>query len=494
MNHSLSDIEFSGVCEVIASNMGLHFPIDRRDMVSRSLAGAARELGFHKIKEFIQWFLTTTLKSDQIEILASYLTISETYFWREPNVFTALSQNALSELVESKKESDKSIRIWCAGCSTGEEAYSIAIALCRTIPRIKDWNITILATDINKTALNKARTGIYGSWSFRNSPSWLKGYYFKKMDINEYEVIPEIKEMVSFSSFNLTNKNYLSSVCKNYKMDVIFCRNVLMYLTKEWAAKVSQNLFNSLSEKGWLVVSSCELSSELFPQYVPVNFPGAVLYRKSKKETSADIIQSKNPQNQIFFNTISSLPPQIEIVNQSVSKKTRHPEMNETVYNTRETTALQEASLNVAAELKKQEKIREDTLKENKNSIRILADQGHLEEALLVCDEAIANDKLAPGLYYLRASILQEQDKSNEAIKSLKQAIYIDPDYVMGHFTLGNLFIRQGIIKNAKRYFNNALELLNTLANDDIPAESEGLSAEYIRGIILNSLQTQKSA
>ena len=79
-------------------------------------------------------------------------------------------------------------------------------------------------------------------------------------------------------------------------------------------------------------------------------------------------------------------------------------------------------------------------LNENKILIRLLADQGHLEEALSICNKAIASYKLAPGLYFLRASILQEMDKGGEAIKSLKQAIYIDPEYIMGHFTLGNLF------------------------------------------------------
>src|SRR5450759_866299 len=214
---------------------------------------------------FIQWLLSATLNKGQIEILASYLTISETYFWREPRVFAAFSQNILAELVASKKERGKSITIWCAGCSTGEEAFSIAIALHRTIPEIKDWKITILATDINTKALSKARKGVYSSWSFRNSPSWLKNSYFKSINNKEYKIIPEIKKMVTFSSFNLTHENFLSSVCKNHKMDIIFCRNVLMYFTSEWAAKVSQNLFHSLSEEGWLVVSSCELSSNLFP-------------------------------------------------------------------------------------------------------------------------------------------------------------------------------------------------------------------------------------
>jgi chemotaxis protein methyltransferase CheR len=470
MNHNLTDIEFYNVRKVITACLGLDFPDDRRVIVSRSLTAAARELGFSQMKEFLDWFLTATLTTDQIEIIASYLTISETYFWREPQVFAAFSQNILPELIAAKLDKDRSITIWCAGCSTGEEAYSIAIALYRTIPDIKNWKISVIATDINFRALEKARRGIYGSWSFRNSPLWIRSRYMKQLNDHEWEIDPEIKEMVSFSNFNLIQESYSGTIFRSIKMDIIFCRNVIMYFTRQWAAKVSQNLFNSLSENGWLVVSSCELSSDLFPQYAPDNFPGAVLYRKGKGKFADYVGQPIEYKKQGYFKSLFSLVPEIIKPDPVISKESKPADSNP----------------------QPRMRTHEDILHEKKNMIRILADNGHLEEALLVCNEAIAVDKLAPGLYYLKASILQEQDKSHEAIKSLRQAIYIDPDYIMGHFTLGNLFARQGIVKSAKRHFKNALELLDTISTDELPSESEGLSAKYIRSIILTSLQMQK--
>lgn len=475
MNRNLTDSELSMVCEVIASNMGLHFPTGNWTLLSRNLALAAREFGFQNMSGFIKWILTATLNKEQMEILAAHLTISETYLWREPQVFTALTDSVLPELINSKKKSEKSIRIWSAGCSTGEESYSIAIALHKTIPKIKDWNITILATDINAKALCKAKTGVYSSGSFRNSPSWLKNSYFKSINSKEYEIIPEIKRMVTFSDFNLTRENYLSTICKNHKMDIIFCRNVLMYFTHEWAGKISQNLFHSILEKGWLIVSSCELSSQLFPKFTPVNFPGAILYRKTKKESTGSCkvhsYEIPEPLKQPFHPLFSGALANDDFQSVQPSSTVSNPsKQHESIVKTPEGS---------------------DTYKII--AIRLLANQGHLVEALSTCNEAIASHKLIPGLYLLRASILQELDISDEAIKSIKQAIYIDPDYIMGHFTLGNLFSRQGNIKNAKRYFNNALELLSTISDDDIFAESEGLSAKHIREIILTSLQTQKS-
>ncbi|MGD0755997.1 MAG: CheR family methyltransferase [Bacteroidales bacterium] len=469
MNRKLTDIELSMVCEVIASRMGLHFPVERWAMLRRNLVPAAREFGFQNIGGFIQWLLSATLNKEQMEILAAHLTISETYFWREPQVFTALTDFILPELIKSKKKGERSIRIWSAGCSTGEEPYSIAIALHKTIPKIKDWNITILATDINPKALDKAEHGIYSTWSFRNSPAWLKSSYFHHKEDLQYEIIPEIRKMVTFTCLSLVE---MSAISSTNTMDIIFCRNVLMYFTKEWVNKISQNLFHTLSEDGWFVVSSSELSSQVFPQFTPVNFPGAVLYRKGKDgSTHSYNIPSDEILEPLSDTALLTTEASTKMVVKAVAKVVAK-------------VAAKEYPQSIV-------KTPEESYTDKIFSIRLLANQGHLEEALSICNEAIASYKLSSGLYFLRASILQELDKSSEAIASLKQAIYIDPEYIMGHFTLGNLFIRQGNAKNAKRYFDNVLDLSGRCANDDILPESEGLSVKYIREIIFANMQTQ---
>jgi chemotaxis protein methyltransferase CheR len=489
MNHKLTDIEFLKVCMVLASNLGLNFTADRRLDLNRNLANAAGDLGFGNLPEFISWLLSENRVKTEFETIANYFTNSETYFWRESAVFNAFTQNVLPELIESKKYNGKRINIWCAGCSTGEEAYSIAIALYRTIPDLKYWNVTILATDINETVLSKARKAVYGEWSFRNSPLWLR----KRLENLSWEVIPEIRKMVTFSDFNITREDYLSVIFPKEKIDIVFCRNVIMYFTPEWAAKVSHNLSNSVADEGWLIVSSCELSSELFPALKPVNFPGAVLYRKAKNEFSHYDILLKPHHNNHLKSTLKSLVLPVVAANQLISvESTLITESINSEFKTEISTVAIAASAD-AAKTQPHPKRKENFINEKKHLIRLLADKGHLEEALTLCNKAIDEERLAPGLYYLRATILQEQNNNTEAIKSLKQAIYIDPNYIMGHFTLGNIFSRQGVWKNAKQYFRNALELLNSISNDEIPSESEGLSANYIRGIILSSLQTQEA-
>jgi chemotaxis protein methyltransferase CheR len=490
MNLSLTDTEFSMIREMISSRMGLYFPADGWGVLKYRLSSAAEEAGFQDLSEFIHFLLSARLNADQVELLAPHLTIPETYFWRESNVFNALDHSALKELVASRNENSKTINIWCAGCSTGEEAYSLAIALVRAIPIIEGWKISILATDINSNALAKARTGVYRSWSFRNSPAWFRDLYFNRKNKREYEIIPEIRDMVTFSNFNLTHGDFLSTICNNQKMDIIFCRNVLMYLTKTWAAKVSQNFYDSLLEGGWLVVASCELSTELFPMFTTINFPGAILYRKPADESSVSVTKFKESVNHSIFNNMPSLSPEHEETGQlSINSDHHNSALHEKSPGETGRFIRPAAGMSDAMIRKTRIKIREEILHEKKISILSLANHGHLEEALSICNEAIESDKLARSLYFLRASILQEMEKSDDAIKSLKQALFIDPDYIAGHFTLANLFKKLGNIKNARRHFINALRLLNNLPDEEIPEESGGISAEYMRLEIIGNLQ-----
>jgi chemotaxis protein methyltransferase CheR len=485
MRTKLNDIELMNVCEMISARIGLHYPEGRWDILTRNLTSAACEFGYKHLNEFINWLLTATLTKNEIETLASFLIISETFFWREPQVFSAFADTILPELIASKRKGGKTIKMWSAGCSTGEEPYSLAILLFRAIPDIKDWEIKILATDINQKSLNKAAEGIYSQWSFRNCPSWLKPNYFQNLDDGKYEIIPEIRNMVTFANLNLTEEIYPPFLNNSESLDIIFCRNVLMYFNEDWIRKITKQLFHSLTKDGWFVVSSCELSSEVFKDFTPVNFPGAILYRKGKRQSIPSLNASPQPNiHDIFYSSAkdlspSSIPAYIEVEKEIDINST------ESVLNTNEIQA--QTSARIITE-------NVDLNSPDSKSIAIikiknLANVGNLIDALSLCNEEITKDKLTIGLYCIRASIYQELGKTDEAIASLKQAIYIDHDFIMGHFTLGNLLIGQGKLKQAMRYFNNVLDLLNLCCSNDIIPESEGLSVMHIREIIEINMQ-----
>src|SRR2546428_1703787 len=155
------------VNEKLAAQMGLHFPKERWSDLARGIGAAAEQFDFQNVESFVRWLVVSALTRAQLETLASHLTVGETYFFRERKSLEILEENILPELIRTRRGTDQRIRIWSAGCCTGEEPYTIAILLDRLLPDIRDWQITITATDINPCFLKKASDGLYSEWSFR---------------------------------------------------------------------------------------------------------------------------------------------------------------------------------------------------------------------------------------------------------------------------------------------------------------------------------------
>ena len=264
--------------DFVAETMGLHFPPPRWPELQRGAVAMAGELGFADAAACMQWLMSAPLTPSQLETLAGNLTVGETYFFREPRSLEILANPILPDLIRERKGNERRLRIWSAACCTGEEPYSIAISLRRVIP---DWkNLALLATDINPRFLRKALAGAFGQWSFRAAPPWLKDRYFRAAPDGQFQISPEIKRMVHFAPLNLVQDVYPSPANDTNAMDVIFCRNVLMYFTAAQAQKVIAKLYRAQAEGGWLIVGPSELPQVSSTPYTAVNLNGAIVYRK----------------------------------------------------------------------------------------------------------------------------------------------------------------------------------------------------------------------
>ncbi|MDI6722982.1 MAG: CheR family methyltransferase [Candidatus Aenigmarchaeota archaeon] len=390
------------------------------------------------------------------------------------------------------RKHDRRIRIWSAGCSTGEEAYSMAILLSRIIPDLKEWNILILATDVNLRSLKKAARGLYGEWSFRQAPSWVREKYFENTDKAHYQVHEHIKKMVTFSYLNLAEDIYPSLISNTNAMDIILCRNALMYLLPSVVKKCIQRFYDSLLPNGWFMVSSSEGHYLADAKFTAINFPNTIIYRKSEPERSRLTSYDEIPEV-LSATSFGVFPEELpvgkthppapdEMLSQGVKTAPEKPAQD------RYTEALslyEKGSYHEAIE-----KMLAELLKNQNNSkamvllARAFANSGELAKAEEWCRKAIENDKLNPLYYYLLANILQEMGQFDDALGLLKTVIYLDNEFVLAHFTLGNLSRQKGIIKEASRYFQNAQSLLKAYQPADIIPESEGLTALRLTEII----------
>lgn len=476
--------------EFLTVYMGLYFPKERWRDLERGIRSAAREFDFQDdVESCIRWLISSSLSKNQIEILAGHLAVGETYFFREKNSFEILRTEIFPDLIRSRLEKEKRLRIWSAGCCTGEEPYSIAMLLDQMIPDLRDWNITILATDINPRFIQKASEGVYGEWSFRDVPPWIKEKYFKRKKQGYFEIFPYLKKMVMFSYLNLAEDAYPSLTNNTNAMDLIFCRNVLMYFSPERVKKTIHNLYRSLLDGGWLIVSPTETSHILFSKFAAANFPGMTLYRKDgEMPEKAEAFSSRVAGgSNVFFQAphVSLAEPQpgipsscniMEILPLDV-KKPETEESRPSLF--MEAQALYDQSQHREAEGKLVLFLSQN--REDATAMaflaKVYANQGKLVEAFEWCEKALAVDRLNPGYHYLAAIILQELGRNDEAVMSLKRALYLDQDFVLAHFALGNISRKQGRFKESAKHFENTLSLLSGYQPETIVPESDGMTA-----------------
>lgn len=460
--------------QFLETRTGLHYAPERRAELGRAVDIMAKELGFPDAAACMQHFLATEPTREQIEILASHLTIGETYFFREPQSFKALAETVLPPLIAARRQAGtRHLRIWSAACSTGEEAYSVAMLLDGLIPDIALWNITILATDINPRSLRRATEGRYGEWSFRGVDATIRQKYFESQDGRQV-IIPRIRRMVSFAYHNLAEDLYPSVTSNTNAMDIIFCRNVLMYFSFDRARQVVANLHNSLVEGGWLVASSVEGSTELFQPFVNAQLPGATFYRKA---AGAAALPSVLPSTLVVPilpapPTLAPAPPPLspqgpDDLLAQVQPLYQQGRYREAIALLRADPVVLEADGTALAML-----------------ARLHANEGRLEEAALWCQRALSLDRTAPERHYLLAMISQERGELKQAAEALRRALFLDPGFVLAHFALARLALGEGRVADARRHYRNTLDLLRRHAPEDTLPESDGLTVGRLTEII----------
>ncbi|MHB8069572.1 MAG: CheR family methyltransferase [Desulfobaccales bacterium] len=483
MTQKIPDELLAQIVDLLKAQTGLFFPHKRWPDLSRGLAAAARDLGCTSAAECARLLLAAPLTREQIEILASHLTVGETYFFREKPSLAILENRILPELIRDRRNQGRRLRIWSAGCSSGEEAYTIAILLQRLIADLDNWQIHLLATDIDAQALKKAVQGLYGKWSFRDMPPEILERYFIKRE-RQWEIQPRLRSLVKFEYLNLAQDPYPSLVTQTNAMDLILCRNVLMYFSPKQARQVLENFGRALVEGGWLITGLTETSALRFSPLAIVNFPGATVYRKDAEISRKVKAGAACP----------TLPPALHPAGGNAARPGFPAQQPWPLPSPSWTPPAAAAAPTPAPEAAAAATPVQPAapVEEMIRSARHCADQGDLAAALSWCDQAVAADRLNPAWHYLRAAILQEQEAVAEAILSLRKALYLDQDFVMGHFALGNLALRQADNRAARKHFHNVLALLEGYPPEEPLPAAEGITAGRLKEIVHSTMTMRK--
>ncbi len=434
----------------------------------------------------------------EVAILANHLTVGETYFFRDQSTLGALREHVFPRLINMRREGEQRLRIWSAGCCTGEEPYSIAMILDTLILDIRQWDVTILATDISTRFLRQAEEGLYRPWSFRKTPQLLRQRYFRKVGDDLYKIKPAIRRMVTFSDVNLAEDIYPSLMNNTNAHDVIICRNVLMYFLPQLANEVVERFWLSLVDGGWLVVSATEAAILHDAPFQSVQIPGCTLYHKAGQPLEKIIpplMQAATGGGVDRQAKAAPLPRRKPVTPKRVASAAQAKR--------RKTEPLLDScekalSLYELGRYEEAIRILEEALSQRGSGAspasckcrpmallaRAYANQGDLTKAESWCRKAIAGDKFNPGLRYLLAAIMEEEGSLPEAKVALKEAIYLDQKFVLAHFAIGNMARQEGRSKESTMHFKHALSLLTRMPAKDIVPESEGVTAGRLGEII----------
>ena len=249
MEETLTDIEMQNFAEIAYRELGIRISSQKKALMSNRLGRRVRELKLPSFKAYYDYLVNQF--NAEIQHFTDAVTTNETYFFRGPRHFHTLAKRVLPEL------KGETVEVWSAASSTGEEPYSLAIALLERLPNASSRKIKVYASDINMSVLKKASEGIFGSYALRLvKPEHLQKY-FSRLDEERYKITPTIRKMVHYGHHNLIQP------FPKGKLDFIFCRNVLIYFDEKSKKIVFHNLINALKPGGYLFLGESEIAPEL---------------------------------------------------------------------------------------------------------------------------------------------------------------------------------------------------------------------------------------
>lgn len=405
--------------------------------------------------EYLELIKGSDEDSDVLEHLVSGITIGETYFFRDSRQMDLLQNYFFPKMIERKRiNGDFSIRVWSAGCSSGEEIYTIAILLRELLSDITSWHLTLLGTDINTHQLKKAIHGAYTDWSMRSIPSEIKSKFFTKKG-KEYLLDPRVKDMVDFSYLNLKNGDYPSMLNNTNSQDLIICRNVTIYFDRNTIKNMLDKFSYCLIDGGALLLGASD----------PIDQINKIL----KVDPSYTMLFTKQPS---YSDKVSYPKEMIKTKSIGIKKEVRKrikEAPSPTLASQAEIEYLENHGqwgklLSILKVLESKQSLNADLLYKKAIS---LANIGKLESAVDQFKKCLQLDKLNRQIYLSLAMTLIELGFLSDAEEQLRKMLFLNHNDVLGHFQLGLLLLKMKRKKDGMLCLQNALRISKVKNQDE---------------------------
>jgi chemotaxis protein methyltransferase CheR len=444
----LSDEEFAQLRSLLARAAGLVFDESRRDSVAFCVAERLRATGAADVTAYLA-LLTDAAERQQ---LLNEVTIQETHFFRNPPQIRALRRYVLPELLKHADSHGRRIRIWSAGCSTGEEPYTIAMLLRELLPTTAGWDVKVIATDISSRALEAARRGRYGERAVQMASPEDLARFFTATGDGRYEVRPEVRDLVQFRPQNLVTDPVPFAADEN--IDLVLCRNVTIYFSRETTRSLMTRLHACLRDGGYLFLGHSETLWQVSEDFrlVPLGTgdSAAFVYRRLDQpapDRRGSVLPDRRTENE------GPPPPK--------------PERRRFLRRERSLVSASPPAAAVPSE----------------GGVREALAAGRYADAVAAADDLIAAAPLDAAGHYLRGLALVNAGQDGAALVDLRKAVYLDPAGGLGHFLLAGVLQRLGDPSAAAREYAAAADTLGGRPDDSAAVELGGRSVQELAAL-----------
>ncbi|MBF0521433.1 MAG: tetratricopeptide repeat protein [Candidatus Omnitrophica bacterium] len=488
MKHALplSNKDFNLFQQFLIAETGLYFDDDRDQSLRFALWERANKRGYSSYEEYYNLLKHHPEGHLELRELLAIITTGETYFFRNIAQFKVLMKDVLPEIIQKKRLlSDHTLKVWSAGSSKGDEAYSIAIAIMETLPDYRDWNISILGTDINKNVLEAAQEGIYSTKDVGELPKEYLEKYFKKMGSAGFLLSPEVKRLARFEYHNLAKDSfYLEGMCD---LDLIFCRNVTIYFGLDTTKRLINNFYDCLSPNRYLFLGHSETLWQINDKFETIEYPNTFIYKKPaygvKHEPAKifiDIPVIKLEEKPLAEPAQSSSKVFSEFSSQPAQVTPKAKEEPGPVF-AKANALFNEKKFDESLELF------DKVIAHNPNNLQALfakaviwANQEKYEDSFKLLAKVLEKDIFHVEAIFLQATLEYRMKKYLEAETLFRKVLYLDSEAIMAYFNLGNIYLAQKKFSKAALEFKNAIRFLEKGNKDDEVRFSENFTCGFL--------------
>lgn len=408
--------------ELLQTKTGIVLQNNQIHLLTQYLNKVYEKESTESYQKYLNNLLQLPITSYEFENLIAALTIGESFFFRNQAQIDFLYQNWLPQLIAKRRAvKHRTITIWSAGCSEGQEIYTIAILLKELIPDLEKWRCYLLGTDINTASLAKAVTGCYTSFALRQTPNRFKERYFKPYDTC-YQLHPSVMKMVNFRYQNLVYEPKLGELLPAHSTDLILCRNVFIYFNENTIKKIIDQFTKHLAPEGCLMIGSSERIPEKCDELKKHTFKKVIYYTL---KTDSNLISTSN-----------QVPPNIA----QILRFSQQNQYQPNIFNFDNNDQWQQL-LN---------QIQEQTEKFGKTALLLryqaqaLAKLNRINEAALACQESLAMNHLDPYAHMLDAMIMLDLNQRGEAEKEWRKTLFLEPNFLEAQYQLGLSLLYRG--------------------------------------------------